>query len=79
MDSDSILNPFWSSFWRQKPLKFDVKIKQKEDAILRLDGDKMGQASGHRDGSQTDLRSDQEQEFQEKVQLGVRPVGRAGL
>ena len=37
------------------------------------------QAGGHRDPSLTDLRSDQEQEFQEKVQLGVRPVGRAGL
>ena len=38
----------------------------------------MEQAGGHRVPSQTDFRSDQEQEFQEGPQLGVRQ-GRAGF
>ena len=43
------------------------KLNEKKNAIFGLDGDELGQAGGTRVASQTDLRSDQEQEFQEGV------------
>ena len=54
------------------------KLDEKKEAIWIGFWRMQGQAGGHRVGSRTDLRSDQEQEFQEDLQLGVRQ-GRAGL
>ena len=49
-----------------------LKLNEKKDAIwdaifqdFEKLGVRLGQAGGHRGGSLTDLRSDQEQEFQE--------------
>ena len=43
------------------------KLNEKKDAIWIGFWRMQGQAGGTRIGSQTDLRSDQEQEFQEEV------------
>ena len=54
------------------------KLNEKKDAIWIGFWRMPGQAGGHRGGSLTDLRSDQEREFQENRQHGLRQ-GRAGF
>ena len=68
---EGIFDGFWFHFGidlRDKRIQKSMpKLNEKKDAIWIGFWRMSGQAGGHRDGSSTDLRSDQEQEFQEGV------------
>ena len=68
---EGIFNRLWLDFglhFGGKRLQKSMpKFDEKKDAIWIAFWRMQGQAGGHRVGSRTDLRSDQEQEFQENL------------